>query len=105
MTVQSPNPELQPILDELVRIAPLAAEKYAERRAAEKARNDAILDAYLAGAKNRDLAQIVQVKPPRITALVQRGHKQRLEAEQAEAAQPIVGTYSDATDRRSGSAA
>lgn len=77
MAAKTPSPELQAILDELAVVAPMAAEKLAARRAAQQARNEAIVDAYLAGAKNSQLANIVGVSAPRITVLVKRGLAER----------------------------
>nr|WP_296778888.1 hypothetical protein [Rhodococcus sp. (in: high G+C Gram-positive bacteria)] len=102
MATKTPSPELQAILDELAVVAPKAAAKLAARRAAQQARNEAIVDAYLAGAKNSELASIVGVSAPRITVLVKRGLAER------QAANGIVEPDRAATallETRKGSAA
>lgn len=102
MATKTPSPELQAILDELAIVAPKAAAAFAARRAKEKERNEAIVDAWLAGAKNRDLALRVGVSAPRITMLVKRGLEERQRAALAEGASSESYTN---TPARKGSAA
>ncbi|MFT7022388.1 MAG: DNA-directed RNA polymerase specialized sigma24 family protein [Rhodococcus sp. (in: high G+C Gram-positive bacteria)] len=102
MAAKAPSPELQAILDELAVVAPMAAAKLAARRAAQQARNEAIVDAYLAGAKNSEIASIVGVSAPRITVLVKRGLAERQAASgNVETAQADPALF----DTRKGSAA